>query len=226
MGGGGNDQAAARLAALHQRRRVVDRILGDTKKLRNALAPSERVALDQYVDALDGLDSRIQNQIDAPVPDVVAECSDRPAADMGAIAAQAIACGLTRVVTLFVKEENHSWWHSPLPPRSWHEGQAQAILSTWRTLESFGIADDTAIVWLSKNGAGHHRSSHQIRSFVIGDMGGAFGPGDRVVEFPQGSKGEADGTHIQRFHLTVAQAMAPSIESFAGAREPLNGLLA
>ena len=72
-----------------------------------------------------------------------------------------------------------------------------------------------------KNGAGHHRSSDRLEAIVLGSLGGALRPGGRSITFPQASKGEPGGMHIQRFHLAMAQAMAPSISAFAGETEPM-----
>ena len=210
-----------------QRRRVVDFVLPDVRRLRQELAAPERVAMDQYLSSLESIESRLRTlEAQEPIAPPSVACGDAPAASFADIAPLAVACGLTRVATIYVKERNHnSWWHGTTP-RSWYAENAANILRIWQRLTELGVAQDSAILWFAKNGGGHHRSSHRLQAMVVGNLGGALGPGGRHLSFEGTSKGAAGGQHVQSLFYALAHSMDPSIESFAGYSEPLPGLLA
>ena len=218
------DDRAQRQAG--RQRRVIDLVLPDARRLSGRLAAPERVVLEQYLSSLESIEQRLE-QVESQPPRPVASptCARPDARSFSEIAPLAIACGMTSVVTILVDEDNHSsWWHGTTPV-SWYHNNANNILTIWNGMKDLGIADDSAILWLSKNGGGHHRSSHQLQAMVVGTLGGALGPGGRTLRFDATSKGGSGGQHIQSLFIALARAMSPSIESFAGYSEPLPGLL-
>ena len=213
-------------AKARRRRQVVDLLLPDARRLRSRLAAEERQTMDQYVDSLEAIESRLRRLEEQEVPPPPATCDNVRAETLADLVPMAIACGLTRVVTLYVKEQNHnSWWHGTTPA-SWYYDQANNLLRIWQGLERHGVAHDSAVVWFAQSGGGHHRSSHELQALMIGSLGGVFGPGGRTLSFEAASKGGAGGQHVQTFFLALAQAMCPDVSSFAGYDQPLPGLLA
>lgn len=219
------DDRAQRQA--RRRRRIIDLVLPDARRLRGQLAAPERVAMEQYLASLESIEERmeaIENQ--PPRPTATPTCMQPNAQSFSEIAPLAIACGMTSVVTILVDEDNHnSWWHGTTPV-PWYHDNANNILRIWNGMKDLGVAEDSAIVWLGKNGGGHHRSSHRLQALVIGTLGGALKPGGRALRFDATSKGESGGTHIQGLFLALAMAMSGEITSFADYTEPLPDLLA
>lgn len=107
---------------LKQKKSLLDFVLDDTQRLKQRLAAPERVRLDQYLESLREIESRLEPS--APAPNVVdaATCSDMKAPTVGQgapkspqylhvsppvvyahidIAVMAVACGLTNVATIF-----------------------------------------------------------------------------------------------------------------------------
>ncbi|MDX2021850.1 MAG: DUF1552 domain-containing protein [Deltaproteobacteria bacterium] len=107
---------------LKQKKSLLDFVLDDTQRLKQRLAAPERVRLDQYLESLREIESRLKPTVGAPEVVDAATCSNMKAPSVGQgapkspqylhvsppvvyahidIAVMAVACGLTNVATIF-----------------------------------------------------------------------------------------------------------------------------
>lgn len=214
LGGGNADEAAARLA---QDRKILDFIAEDIARVRPRLAGLERQKLDQYLDSLDrihtkidGLDDSLQN-CDSPGPGPTEDAVKLEAfTDM---AVQSLMCGLTHVVLL----DAHTAYSGEQPNpeieigshRQWHEGGKETDLhllfhryhaaNIARIRERLAeipsgdgtLADDTMILVTNTSGGSHHNGSYDIPAMIVGAAGTGLRTG-RYVELPQSTMEEND----------------------------------
>jgi hypothetical protein len=114
FGDNGNTSAKARLARLHQQKSVLDSVTEEVARLKATLPQNDRVKLTEYLEAVRGVERRIQiaeQQSDREVP-VVNHPAGIPAnwedhlklmCDLQVLAFQ---CDLTRVITFMVGHEH------------------------------------------------------------------------------------------------------------------------
>lgn len=120
---GGEDPSAARTQRAAQRRRLLDAVRGDVRRLERRLAGPEKLKLETYLGSIDALDRRLQalaessmaprcDAVAGPNPDDLGDARDprRAHADaMIELAALSLSCGLTQVVHLHNNPTGVTW---------------------------------------------------------------------------------------------------------------------
>ncbi len=141
FGDSGSTDAKSRLARLRQQKSVLDSVTEEVARLEGRLPQSDRTKLTEYLDAIRGVEQRIQiaeEQSDEEVP-VVSHPVGIPANwedhlklmfDLQALAYQ---CDLTRVITMLVGHEHSGMTYPQIGvpdahhPISHHQGEPEKI---------------------------------------------------------------------------------------------------
>ncbi|MEL6183571.1 MAG: DUF1552 domain-containing protein [Myxococcota bacterium] len=122
-GTGGEDPSAARNRRTAQRRRLLDAVRGDVRRLERRLAGPEKLKLETYLGSIDAIDGRLQalaetpatascSAVEGPDPETLGGARDprREHADaMVELAALSLTCGLTQVVHLNNRPTGVDW---------------------------------------------------------------------------------------------------------------------
>jgi len=116
------------------------------------------------------------------------------------VSANAFACDLTRVAMVNLSATGEEWVGAEVPVghQMWHgDGTTQSHTAFYnynaRRMAEFydrlalipegdgTVADHTLIVWLNKNGGGHHNGAYDYWYLTLGDLGGTLNGGQMVV---------------------------------------------
>ena len=170
----------------------------------------------------------------APLP-MDPDVSDRLAIqfDLGTLA---MICGLTHVVTIaagagqFCHSTFSKWGHTgkhslghgsnggPTALMDIHNKIAGLIKGVADQLaavpEGDGtMLDHTAIIFLNDNGSEHHSYYDNFPAVILGDLGGAFKPGGRLIEYPH--RGRPGSRGLPELWNSVCHAMGAPKDDFA-----------
>jgi len=122
FGDSGSTNAKARLARLQQQKSVLDSVTAEVSRLRGTLPQSDRSKLTEYLDAIRGVERRIQiaetqNDQDLPVvkhPDGIPASWEDHLKLMCDLQVLAYQCDLTRVITFMVGHEHSGMTYSQI----------------------------------------------------------------------------------------------------------------
>lgn len=255
-GGAGRDAEAAARLRLKQRRSVLDGIASDIKKMQGRLAGPEREKLDQYLSSVTDLETTLEKLVDAqsscetpaaPSPTVYNKGRKSPKLPvytaMKDIAINALACGMTRVVTFFAAEGDldfmpsevspnpcggHGMWHAGTPRDhvTYYNFQFGNMAEMWSRLGKFSegdrsVASNTLLLNLCVNGGSHHGGHDRYFALLLGDLGGKLQKG-KYLQFPEKQRSLADVYH------TLGLAFGLKSDGFGAAElksKPLDGVL-
>jgi hypothetical protein len=242
--------------AFTARNKLLDWARSDIRRVQSELPAMDREKLDVYLDTFEQMRTR---------QDKVAALKDRlkanaPAVDkfdgklltgrfeaQCAIAASAIASGLTNVVTLDaspaayytwkelgVSTDGHSIGHmhpdNPerdklcIPIRKFH---AERVADLARRLDAVKegngtVLDNTLIVWMSDSGEEHHGFCSEWPLVVLGNLGGKLKTAGRFLQFP--TYQSAGHRTIANFYLALLHAVGDKRKIFGEIDPALEGL--
>lgn len=232
------------------RNKLLDWIRSDIKRVEQALPAMDREKLDIYLDTFEQMRTRqdqvaaLRDRLKANVP-AIDKFNSKLATDrfeaQCAIAAAAIASGLTNVVNLDasglayytwkelgVMTDGHSIGHMHpdqpqrdqlcIPIRKFH---AERIAVLARRLDAVKegngtVLDNTLIVWMSDSGEEHHGFCAEWPLVTLGNLGGRLKTAGRFLQFPdyqEGAKETANRT-VRNFYLSLLHAVGDKRESF------------
>ena len=228
----------------NSKNRLLDWIRSDVRHVRDALPAMDREKLDSYLDAFDQMRGR-QDRI-ATLKDRLKD--NQPATDkfksdqntdrfeaQCAIAAAAIAGGLTNVVTidascshsyhtwkaLGVEKEGHAIGHSAESPDSQRfthmirRFHAERVAQLAKRLDSIKegdgtMLDNTLIVWMSDSGEQHHGFCGEWPMVLVGGMGKRLKTAGRFLQYPVYET--AGNRTIRNFYLALLHAVGVPAE--------------
>lgn len=241
--------------AFQARQKLLDWARSDIKRVRTELPAMDREKLDVYLETFEQMRTRqdqiatMRDRLKANVPAIdpfdgklvtgrfEAQC---------AIAAAAIASGLTTVVTLDaspvayytwkelgVMTDGHSIGHMTghpdrdrlcTPIRQFHAARVADLARRLDAVkEGNGTAlDNTLIVWMSDSGEEHHGFCSEWPLVVLGDLGGRLKTAGRFLQFP--SYQSAGHRTVANFYLALLHAVGDKRKAFGEADPALEGL--
>jgi hypothetical protein len=223
----------------NSKNRLLDWIRSDVRRVRDALPAMDREKLDSYLDAFDQM--RVRQDKIATIKDRLK--ANEPATDkfksdkntdrfeaQCAIAAAALAGGLTNVVTidascshsyhlwkaLGVEKEGHWIGHQEGTPdairdtaiiRRFH---AERVAQMAQRLDSIKegngtMLDNTLIVWMSDSGERHHGFCSEWPLVLVGGLGDRIKTAGRFLQYP--AYGTAGNRTIRNFYLALLHAV-------------------
>ena len=232
------------------RNKLLDWIRSDIKRVQRELPAMDREKLDIYLDTFEQMRTRqdqvavMKDRLKANVPSIDKFdgnlVTDRFEAQC-AIAASAIASGLTNVVNLDasgvayytwkelgVMTDGHSIGHmhpdNPERDRLWvpvRRFHAERVADLARRLDAVKegngtVLDNTLIVWMSDSGEEHHGFCAEWPLVTLGNLGGRLKTAGRFIQFPEyqeGAKETANRT-VRNFYLALLHAVGDKRENF------------
>jgi hypothetical protein len=248
--------ASDRNASLRSRR-VLDLLAPQVKAAQARLAGDERGKLGEYLAAIETLQrqqtliERVRSAGTCRAPELVppATMEGRMEAMFG-LAAAALICRLTRVVTVSLNTEMnfdatyrglgytldlHSMGHGQKDPKhgddaaihAFHAGLIAKLVDTLASVpEGNGtMFDNTVIVWANDNGIAHH-SGPETPFYVtlVGNAGGKLRTGGRYLRFP--AQGRPGHRRLVDLYTTLANAMGVDVQHFQPkSMEPMTGAI-
>ena len=232
------------------RNKLLDWIRSDVKRVQRELPAMDREKLDVYLDTFEQMRTRqdqvatMRDRLKANVPSIDKFNSQRTTERFEAqcaIAAAAIASGLTNVVNLDasplayytwkelgVMTDGHSVGHmhpdNPerdklwIPVRKFH---AERIADIARRLDAVKegngtVLDNTLIVWMSDSGEEHHGFCSEWPLVTLGNLGGRLKTAGRFLQFPdyQEDAKETANRTVRNFYLSLLHAVGDKRENF------------
>jgi len=226
----------------NSRNKLLDWVRADVRRVRESLPSMDREKLDAYLDAFDQMRGRQDNLV--TIKDRLK--THQPATDkfrsekntdrfesQCAIAAAALAGGLTNVVTIDAScgHSYHTWKalgidtdghaighqdgpdHLSVPIRKYH---AERVADIARRLDSIKegdgtMLDNTLIVWMSDSGEAHHGFCNEWPLVLVGGLGNRLKTG-RFLQYP--GYGTAGNRTIRNFYLALLHAVGDKREKF------------
>ncbi|MBM3983382.1 MAG: DUF1552 domain-containing protein [Planctomycetes bacterium] len=242
--------------AFNARNKLLDWARADIKRVQSELPSMDREKLDVYLDTFEQMRTRqdkvavLKDRLKANVPAIDkfdAKLVTGRFEGQCAIAAAAIASGLTNVVTLDasptayhtwkelgVQTDGHSIGHmhpdNPerdklcVPIRKFH---AERVADLARRLDAVKegngtVLDNTLIVWMSDSGEEHHGFCSEWPLVVLGNLGGRLKTAGRFLQFP--TYQSAGHRTIANFYLALLHAVGDKRKSFGEIDPALEGL--
>jgi hypothetical protein len=239
---------AGAAALLNKRRRLVDLLSQDIKRVQANLAGREKLKLDQYLSALEDIGTRVSKLegikgCTAPTPGAGDGLEATLAAHVD-IAAAALICGLTQVATvasagtgntwptLTGTRDSHDMGHDNTATgvgqrAKIHNYHAELITRFCKRLETVSEGngttfDNTIAFWTNHNAEGHHSKGNHYPLVIVG-TGGAFIKADgRFIKFA--ARGQSGFHSLGDVYCTIAHAMGAPNDTFGkGGNEPVTG---
>jgi hypothetical protein len=231
------DQVGA--ALLTKRRSLLDVVRDDVKKLQSSLAGRERLKLEQYLVALYDIGVR-QQKLESlkgcagPGAPTTGSLEDNITAHFD-IAAAALICGLTQVVTitspgtgtiwaklLGSSTDTHVIGHDNSPGaftkrNSLHNFHAEQIARLCKKLEAVRendgtMFDNSVAFFANHNAEGHHSKGQFYPSVLVGTGGGVIKADGRFIKF--GGHDDPGFHSLGDVYCTIAHAMGVPTDSF------------
>ena len=242
--------------AFNARNKLLDWARSDIKRIQSELPSMDREKLDIYLDTFEQMRSRqdkvaaLRDRLKANVP-AIDKFDGKLVTDrfeaQGAIAAAAIASGLTNVVNidasgvgyymwkeLGVQTDGHAIGHMHptdpqrdklcIPIRKFH---AERVADLARRLDAVKegngtVLDNTLIVWMSDSGEEHHGFCSEWPLVLLGNLGGRLKTAGRFLQFP--TYQSASHRTIANFYLALLHAVGDKRKSFGEIDPALEGL--
>jgi hypothetical protein len=246
MPGGSTDPALERLR--RERQTVLDLVREELSDVRSRVGADDRLKLDAHIESVREIERRLGSQTTEPggncqIPSVGDRLDIQAPANMPTIgklqmdlAAAALACDLTRIVTLqwTYAESNQTFpfldidqFHHVMS----HAGDADADarenltkINVWYAeqlaylldkLASYGegeatLLDNTVVLWCNEVGKGNNHSHRDLPFLLAGSCGGHFRTG-RFVDYLSGG---GTGHPHNNLLVSLAQAMGTTDTSF------------
>jgi hypothetical protein len=240
--GGTSDQERARL--LKMERSFLDFMMDDIKRSQAELAAREREKLDLFLTSVREMEQKLAAAGTGAVP---ASCKSFTAPGgsgvtgtmraHGVLAAHALACGITRHVSMGFSGGNFSipdLGVSPHQHQVHHNGatgvitrvldfHSQVVGNIFGILKKFPegngtMADNTLIAWVSDGGS-HHRGYYDAVAVLVGTAGKAIKQTGKVITY------ENQKYPMNEFWLTAARAMGSQMAKFGDGTNPCRGPL-
>jgi hypothetical protein len=235
--------------AFQARNRLLDWVRADIRRVRSELPAMDREQLDIYLSTFEQMRSR-QDQVNenrerlrANLPSLDRFDSRRTTQRFEAqcaLAASALASGLTNVVTidaaggigsyhtwtdLGITTDGHSIGHMngpdnlSVPIRRFH---AERVADLARRLDAVRegngtMLDNTLIIWMSDSGEAHHGFCSEWPLVLVGGLAGRLRTAGRFLQFPNYET--AGNRTIANFYLSLLHAVGDRRERF-GERDP------
>ena len=236
--------------AFQARNKLLDWIRSDIKRVEQALPAMDREKLDIYLDTFEQMRTRqdkvsqMKERLKANLPSIDkfnSQLATERFEAQCAIAAAAIASGLTNVVNLDasglayytwkelgVMTDGHSIGHMHpdqpqrdklcIPIRKFH---AERIADIARRLDAVKegngtVLDNTLIVWMSDSGEEHHGFCAEWPLVTLGNLGGRLKTAGRFLQFPayQEDAKETANRTVRNFYLSLLHAVGDKRETF------------
>lgn len=245
-----------REGANDRERSLLDFVLDDTQRLSARLGSTERAKLDQYTESIRSLETQLQAAGAAgacdttPLPDSLdkvqtgGRCPEDIIDGQLAVAYQALACGLTNVVTVnfgageivpFGTQfdainihdlDAHTMFHNGVYDQlhEYHSYVFGKIAGLWKRLKETpevgggNMADDTILLYLNDMGGKHHGGWDQYVGLLLGGAGAI--ETDRYVRLPTTGMIAPDSEDpvpvhtMGEFYLGVANALGVQATTF------------
>lgn len=226
----------------NSRNKLLDWIRSDVRRVRESLPSMDREKLDAYLDAFDQMRGRqdklttIKDRLKTHQPATDKFRSEKNTdrfESQCAIAAAALAGGLTNVVTIDAScgHSYHTWKalgidtdghaighqdgpdHLSVPIRKYH---AERVADIARRLDSIKegdgtMLDNTLIVWMSDSGEAHHGFCNEWPLVLVGGLGNRLKTG-RFLQYP--GYETAGNRTIRNFYLALLHAVGDKREKF------------
>jgi hypothetical protein len=235
IGGGttpppGASEAARRLAI---RKSVLDFGVQDIKTLETRLGSIERTRLDGLMTAFRDYELRLSS---VTAPSMGSGCQTRPAGPAGGLstpalaraqldtAAMALACGLTRVITVhwggsqngmgvdFTNPTTGDWHgtsHGTSPfntaIHNWIAGDFAYLIQKVRAMGGQQLFDESVLVWTTQNGNSNSHTEESTPFVLAGGMGGRLRSGRML---------DARGQTQNNLYVSIADAMGVPMTTF------------
>lgn len=233
------------------RTKLLDWCRDDIRRVRAELPAMDREKLDVYLDTFDQMRTRQdrvnenRDRLRANLPALDAFDSKRTTQRFEAqcaIAAAALASGLTNVVTLDaaggighyhtwtdlgVTKDGHAIGHSADAPdsarfavaiRRFHAARVAELARRLDAVkEGDGtMLDNTLIVWMSDSGEGHHGFCAEWPLVLVGGLGGRLKTAGRFLQFPAYREGATETANrtVRNFYLALLHAAGGRRETF------------
>ena len=227
----------------NSRNKLLDWIRSDVRRVRESLPSMDREKLDAYLDAFDQMRGRqdklttIKDRLKTHQPATDKFKSEKNTdrfESQCAIAAAALAGGLTNVVTIDAScgHSYHTWKalgidtdghaighqngpdHLSVPVRKYH---AERVADIARRLDSIKegdgtMLDNTLIVWMSDSGEAHHGGCGEWPLVLVGGLGSRLKTAGRFLQYP--AYGTAGNRTIRNFYLALLHAVGDKREKF------------
>ncbi len=242
--------------AFKARNKLLDWAREDVKRVRSELRGEEREKLDAYLDTFEQMRTRqqkvaaLEDRLKDNVP-AIDKFNSKLATErfeaQCALAAAALAAGLTNVVTLDasgvayytwkelgILTDGHSIGHMhpsdprrdklAIPIRKFHaERVADLARRLDKVKEGNGTAlDNTLIVWMSDSGEEHHGFCNEWPLVLLGNLGGRLKTAGRFLQYPYYQK--AGHRTVANFYLALLHAAGDRRKSFGEIDPALQGL--
>lgn len=239
------------LRRLEARKSVFDGVTEELARLQSRVSAADRVRLEQHAQSVRSVEQQLSSGLNCSGPELpggldgYSSSNYEPHADLQIdLLAAAIACGSTRVASLFFMHETagpvFSWLGQSTPyhelshldvasPESEYvqiqQWMAQKYLRLLHKLDeipegSGSVLDNTVVVWMSPISNSWKHANRNIPVVLAGSCGGALRTG-RVLRW--GSFGDTDGdsNHGGRTNndllMTLAHAMDEPVDHFGDA---------
>lgn len=246
---GDNSGQEATTLRLAQDKSVFDAVVGDIDKMNKSLAGAEKAKLDQYLTSIRDLEKQMKDLATAqtgcsapaaPPANIYSEGRKSPKKPvveaMLGIGINAMACGLTQVVTFYSSEGDldfmpldaqggdakfcgsHQMWHgkgSRADHIRYYQYQFANMAEVRKRLGTFSegsgsVADHTLLMNFCVTGGPHHNGQDEYYAVLLGKLAGKLGTG-RYLKFAKEQRSMAD------VFLTAAQALGMQANSFGSA---------
>ena len=242
--------------SFNARNKLLDWCRSDIKRVQRELPAMDREKLDIYLDTFEQMRTRqdkvaaMKERLQANVPAIDKFngklVTDRFEAQC-AIAAAAIASGLTNVVNIDASGVGYYTWkelgvltdghaighlHPDQPERDKlcipiRKFQAERIADLARRLDAVKegngtVLDNTLIVWMSDSGEEHHGFCSEWPMVLVGNLGGRLKTAGRFLQFP--TYQSAGHRTIANFYLSLLHAVGDRRTKFGDLDPALEGL--
>lgn len=232
---------------LARKQSVLDFVRGDITRLQTRLAGPEKERLDQYLESVRGTERQLTSLVTLTAsctrPGAIDPSLSKTDGDVRSemfqahldIAASALTCGLTRVVTLqmggdffesghyaFLGEDRligaHGQWHGD-PNKNkhyklygYHAGNVAAMRDRLATVREGGAtaADNTLFMMMNSGGAQHHDGWNTHWMLLLGSLGGQLKTGRYIDYAAQRSVSDAFVSAANALGVNVSTVGDPS----------------
>lgn len=215
---------------LGRRARVIDAVLADGNALRARLGSTDRARLDEHLENLDAVQSRLELSgaaCESPAPPGNSADIVEKTAIMAELLATALACDLTRVFSFMLTSPASTHVFAPLGApndlhTTCHNGEWQAVRNViGKQMEAYAtllsrfsttvdprggtLLDRSLVFGLSEYGEGYKHSVSEMAAVFAGGCNGRIAAGVHTRE---------PGGNYSKAHVTILRALGITTDSF------------
>jgi hypothetical protein len=215
---------------LARRAKLLDAVLGDGKSLRARLGAADRARLDEHLDNLDAIQTRLElSGVACQAPAFPGNSDDIVTKTdiMAELLAKALTCDLTRVFSFMLTSpaSTHVFADLGAPNdlhTTCHNGEWQAVRNVMqKQMDAFAallarfagttdprggtLLDRSLVFGLSEYGEGYKHSVNEMAAVFAGRCNGRIGAGHHVRD---------PGGNYSKAHVTIMRALGITTDSF------------